>query len=181
MHVAFSSHAEVTSHVDERRQALTRRSQAGLPPRSAVTRLDAHRLPVVCPAQRSYDEAKAKGITTRGIVVINPGPAFCVPSFFARRGPAVYLQPAIILPLLLTMPIVFSAGNPASGSLPLEIMQGIVRFCVKNGLVLMADEVYQVPRRSALATVRLSDGTSGVAAANADAASRCAPGALRYT
>jgi len=39
--------------------------------------------------------------------------------------------------------VVINPGNPTGNCLPLENMQQIVRFCVKEGLVLMADEVYQ--------------------------------------
>ena len=43
--------------------------------------------------------------------------------------------------------VVINPGNPTGNCLPLENMQQIVRFCVQEGLVLMADEVYQVMRR----------------------------------
>ena len=43
--------------------------------------------------------------------------------------------------------VVINPGNPTGNCLPLENMQQIVRFCVKEGLVLMADEVYQVTSR----------------------------------
>ena len=43
--------------------------------------------------------------------------------------------------------VVINPGNPTGNCLPLENMQQIVRFCVQEGLVLMADEVYQVRRR----------------------------------
>ena len=56
--------------------------------------------------QRAYDEAAARGVSTRGLVVINP-------------------------------------GNPASGNLSVAKMRTLVRFCLRNGLLLMADEVYQ--------------------------------------
>jgi len=39
--------------------------------------------------------------------------------------------------------VVINPGNPTGNCLPLENMQAIVRFCSKEGLVLMADEVYQ--------------------------------------
>jgi len=39
--------------------------------------------------------------------------------------------------------VVINPGNPTGNCLPLENMQGIVKFCAREGLVLMADEVYQ--------------------------------------
>jgi alanine transaminase len=39
--------------------------------------------------------------------------------------------------------VVINPGNPTGNCLPLGNMQDIVRFCKKEGLVLMADEVYQ--------------------------------------
>jgi len=56
--------------------------------------------------EASLAQARASGVSCRGLVVINP-------------------------------------GNPTGNCLPLENMQEIVRFCTKESLVLMADEVYQ--------------------------------------
>ena len=56
--------------------------------------------------EASLADARANGVSCRGLVVINP-------------------------------------GNPTGNCLPLENMQQIVRFCKKESLVLMADEVYQ--------------------------------------
>ncbi len=56
--------------------------------------------------QKQLDDAKAKGISCRSLVVINP-------------------------------------GNPTGNTLPLDNMREVITFCADNGLVLMADEVYQ--------------------------------------
>jgi len=39
--------------------------------------------------------------------------------------------------------VVINPGNPTGNCLPLDNMRDVVRFCKKEGLVLMADEVYQ--------------------------------------
>lgn len=56
--------------------------------------------------QRAVTEARGKGLSVRGLVVINP-------------------------------------GNPTGSVLPRQNMVEIVSFCEKEGIVLMADEVYQ--------------------------------------
>jgi len=56
--------------------------------------------------ERSVTEAKAQGINSRALAVINP-------------------------------------GNPTGGVLSLQDMQGVVKFCERENLVLCADEVYQ--------------------------------------
>nr|AIT69946.1 alanine transaminase [Melanothamnus japonicus] len=56
--------------------------------------------------QRSYDDAKEKGIDVRALVVINP-------------------------------------GNPTGHVLSRDQVHGIVRFCERNNVLIMADEVYQ--------------------------------------
>ena len=39
--------------------------------------------------------------------------------------------------------VVINPGNPTGQSMPKEVLEQILAFCAKNGLVLMADEVYQ--------------------------------------
>jgi hypothetical protein len=39
--------------------------------------------------------------------------------------------------------VVINPGNPTGQSLPEEVVEGILRFAAAEGLVLMADEVYQ--------------------------------------
>jgi len=56
--------------------------------------------------ERAYDEAAAKDVECRGLVIINP-------------------------------------NNPTGNVLSVEVMQDIIRFCIKRRLVLFADEVYQ--------------------------------------
>lgn len=39
--------------------------------------------------------------------------------------------------------VVINPGNPTGASLPKNALEGVVRFCQRHGLVLLADEVYQ--------------------------------------
>lgn len=42
---------------------------------------------------------------------------------------------------------VINPGNPTGNILGLEDMKGVVRFCYRHGIALLADEVYQVSCR----------------------------------
>lgn len=39
--------------------------------------------------------------------------------------------------------VIINPGNPTGASLPKSALEGVVRFCQRHGLVLLADEVYQ--------------------------------------
>ncbi len=50
---------------------------------------------------------------------------------------------------------VINPGNPTGGVLTKDDMKSVVEFCLANNLVLLADEVYQVPCPCAAASVCL--------------------------